>query len=361
MRSIIFGTAGCILLAAVWSCNGLRIVPGPEGKLMVNVALETPFGVRTKSVDLNSFVFLLIDQGGDTLHRNTVGEITGTPLSLEEGIYSIVVFNEDFDAPAFGKPYYYGSETAEIIAGESCEVGLTCVQENTGIRVVFSEDFETMYENYGMNVSGTGGSLDFDGSSENLWGYFFPGQVTLTLNTEGSPAGSVDRSIEARYMYTFLVESSGNSQENVEPVFTLSVDTTHTWVSCAWDDTGLSGDGTTKETAYSVAAARALDVRIPDIWVCGYIVGHYTTPANFLPGGLESETNLALADDVLEMDINKTLSVSIPLGSIRDELNLKTNPGNLYRKVCLKGKTKDLYFGQPGLENLKEIFWIEDD
>ena len=100
---------------------------------------------------------------------------------------------------------------------------------------------------------------------------------------------------------------------------------------------------------------------IPDIWVCGYIVGHYTTPANFLPGGLDSETNLALADDVLEMDINKTLSVSIPLGSIRDELNLKTNPGNLYRKVCLKGKTKDLYFGQPGLENLKEIFWIEDD
>lgn len=356
MKRLFGETAGCMLLAMMCACNGLRIVQGPEGHLIVDVVVETPFGVRTKSAGLDSFVFLLIDQAGDTLHRATVGEIKGSSLSLGPGTYSIVAYNESFTVPAFDKPYYYGSKDADVIAGESCKVELVCKQENTGVRVVFSQEFRQLHQEYHMNVSGTGGSLDYNGDTENLWGYFFPGQVQLALFTGSEEAGSVDRELQAKHMYSFLVERSGDSQENVEPVFTISVDTARTWVSYIWDDPDMAGDGLTKETAYSVAAARTLKGEIPDVWICGYIVGYYSGPSTFLPGGTNCNTNLALADSKTETDKDMTLSVKLSSGTIRDELNLQDHSGNLYRKVWLKGKTIESYYGQPGLE-VKEAAW----
>ncbi|HPV87770.1 MAG TPA: DUF6359 domain-containing protein [Bacteroidales bacterium] len=355
MKRFFWRTAGWILLAVMCACDGLKIVPGPDGQLIVNVVVETPFGVRTKNTGVDSYVFLLINQTGDTLYRDTVGAIKGSALSLEPGTYSVVVYNEPFTVPAFDKPHFYGSETAHVIAGESCEVVLVCKQENTGVRVVFSEEFRQIQQNYYMNVAGTGGSLNYDGDTENDWGFFFPGQITLSLFTDGQEVGSVDRQVLAKHMYSFFVERTGTSQENVVPVFTLSVDSTRTWVSSIWNDMNTAGKGLTKETAYSVTEARELEAGIPDIWICGYIIGYYKSSTTLMAGGTDNETNLALADGKNETDINKTLAVNLTAGAIRDGLNLLNHPENLYRKVWLKGKTRDKYFGQPGLENLKEF------
>ncbi|MBP6867477.1 MAG: DUF4493 domain-containing protein [Bacteroidales bacterium] len=357
MRRNILKAAGCILFAALWACNGLNIVPGPDGFLVVDVAVETPFGVRTRSTGLDNYVFLLIKQGGDTLYNSTVGKITGSPLSLTPGNYTIEVFNEPFTAPAYDKPYFYGSQTAEVVGGESCEVLLVCKQENAGVRVVFSEAFSQKYTTYSMNILGTGGSLNYDSTTESRWGYFFPGQINLTLTADGSSLEPIERQIQARYMYNFLVEESGGTQDNVEPVFTLSVDTVRTWVSSTWNNTEGTVRGLTKETAYTIAEARTLEGGLNDIWVCGYIVGCYSSGGVFFFGGNESATNLALADS--ESYIEKPLSypVELPLGTIRDALNVVDNPGNLLKKVWIKGKTNASYFGLPGLKSPKEYSW----
>jgi hypothetical protein len=48
------------------------------------------------------------------------------------------------------------------------------------------------------------------------------------------------------------------------------------------------------------------------------------------------------------------LSVQLPSGELRDDLNLVDNPGLLGRKVCLKGDIVEAYYGIPGIKNISE-------
>lgn len=358
MCSKILKLAGCVLLAAAWSCNGLKIVPESEGDLIVNVSMETPFGVKTKSVDLSSYQFFIFNNQMDTLYNTTVGEIAGSTISLMPDQYHIVVYNQQFSVPAFDQPYYYGYKAANIVAGETCEVQIVCKQENCGVRVIFSDAFTQSCTTYKMNVSGAGGSLDYDNTTTDQWGYFYSGSTTLSLYVDETLFGSVEKWLELGYMYSFLVEPSGDTQENVEPVFTITVDTTRIWTSDVWNELDITTNkGTEKETAYTVAEARTLDGGLTDVWVTGYIVGYYVSASSFMAGGTDSETNLALADDSGETIKSNTLSVKIPDTAVRDELNLLTNPENLYQKVWLKGRTVESYFGEPGLELIQEVVW----
>ncbi|HOG24755.1 MAG TPA: DUF4493 domain-containing protein [Bacteroidales bacterium] len=358
MRRNVLKAAGCILLAALWACNGLNIVPDQDGYLVVDVTIETQFGVRTRSTSLDNYSFLLIRQGGDTLYNSNVEQMTGSPLSLTPGNYTIEVYNEAFTVPAFDKPYYYGRQTAEVVAGESCEVLLVCKQENAGVRVVFSEAFSAQFTTFSMNISGTGGSLNFDSTTNNRWGYFFPGPISLTLTADGSSSDPVERQVQAKYMYSFLVEGTGGTQDNVEPVITVSVDTVRNWITSLWNDVDGTVRGLTKETAYTIAEARTLPGGLSNIWVCGYIVGCYSTTGKFFFGGTETYTNLALADSNTEEDKTKTYPVELPIGAIRDSLNVVDHAAYvLVSKVWIKGTTNASYFGLPGLKNPKEYSW----
>jgi hypothetical protein len=358
MCSKILKLAGCVLLAAAWACDGLKIVPGSEGNLIVNVSMETPFGVKTKSEDLSAYNFLLMDSRADTVYYNTVGEIAGSTISLEPDFYHVIVFNRHFSVPAFDQPYYYGYKMVEVVAGQTCEVQVVCKQENCGVRIIFSEAFTQFCTTYEMLVSGACGSLDYDNTTTGMWGFFNPGQTTLQLWIDQTLFGSAEKYLDSGHMYSFLVEETGNSQENVEPVFTISVDTTRTWTADVWNELDITTNkGTEKETAYTVAEARTLEGGMTDVWVTGYIVGYYVSSTSFEAGGTNSNTNLALADDSGETVKSNTLSVKIPDTAIRDELNLSTNPENLYQKVWLKGRTVESYFGEPGLELIQEVVW----
>lgn len=358
MCSKILKLAGCVLLAAAWACDGLKIVPGSEGDLIVNVSMETPFGVKTKSADLSSYSILIMNNQLDTLHNSTVGEIAGNTISLAPDTYHIIVYNMLFPEPAFEHPYYYGYKMATVIAGETCEVQIVCKQENCGVRIIFSDAFTQSCTTYKMNVSGACGSLDYDNTTTDQWGYFYSGSTTLSLYVDETLFGSAEKWLEVGYMYSFLVEPSGDTQENVEPVFTITVDTTRIWTSDVWNELDITTNkGTEKETAYTVAEARTLEGGLTDVWVTGYIVGYYISSSSFAAGGTDSETNLALADDSGETVKSNTLSVKIPDTAIRDELNLLDNPENLYQKVWIKGRTVESYFGEPGLELLQEVSW----
>ena len=350
--------AGCVLLAAACACDGLKIVPGSEGDLVVNVSVETTFGVKTKSADLSSYSIFIMNNQMDTLYNSTVSEIAGNTISLAPDIYHIIVYNMLFPVPAFEHPYYYGYKMATVVAGETCEVQIVCKQDNCGVRVVFSEAFKQSCTTYKMRVSGACGSLDYDSATTDMWGFFNPGKTTFQLWTDQTLFGSAEKDLVSGYMYSFLVEETGNSQENVEPSFTITLDTLRTWTSDIWNNLEITTNkGTQKETAYTVAEARTLEGGLTDVWVTGYIVGYYVSSSSFEAGGTGSETNLALADDSGETVKSNTLSVKIPDTAIRDALNLAANPGKLYQKVWLKGRTIESYFGEPGLELIQEVVW----
>ena len=67
-----------------------------------------------------------------------------------------------------------------------------------------------------------------------------------------------------------------------------------------------------------------------------------------------SRTNILLGPKSSTVDKDACLSVQLPSGDLRDELNLVDNPSNLRRKVYLRGDIVEAYFAIPGIKNISE-------
>ena len=93
------------------------------------------------------------------------------------------------------------------------------------------------------------------------------------------------------------------------------------------------------------------------VWVCGYIVGGDLSSAkegiSFTPP-FTSMTCLAIASRSSVTSKSSCMSVKLPKGDIRTEINLADNPGLIGRKIYLKGDLIAAYFGIPGIENITE-------
>lgn len=115
----------------------------------------------------------------------------------------------------------------------------------------------------------------------------------------------------------------------------------------------VEGDGT-QAKPYTVAQAKAKQSETAK-WVSGYIVGFIntaTTPYTYTYSATGAiATNMLIADSPSETVDGNCVPVQLPVGSIRDALNLSANPSNLGKKVNVKG---DLlaYFSVPGVKTL---------
>lgn len=92
------------------------------------------------------------------------------------------------------------------------------------------------------------------------------------------------------------------------------------------------------------------------VWVKGYIVGFVdgaklADGAKFTAEGCETATNLLLATNPAETNVENCIPVQLPSGDIRAALNLQDNPDNLGKEVKLYGYVLK-YFSVPGLKNV---------
>lgn len=97
-------------------------------------------------------------------------------------------------------------------------------------------------------------------------------------------------------------------------------------------------------------------------YVKGYIVGYVTgmsiDGAVFGASGDEvSDTNILLGGSSAEDDVTACIPVQLPKG-MREELSLKSNPGNLGKQIILCG-TYEKYFSVPGLKNLTSYKFVD--
>lgn len=95
-----------------------------------------------------------------------------------------------------------------------------------------------------------------------------------------------------------------------------------------------------------------------EAWVKGYIVGWVdgktlAEGAQF-NGTATSQSNVLIADDPNETNVSKCVPVQLPAGSVRNGVNLQTNPGNYKKVVSLKGSLEK-YFGTAGLKTVTEF------
>lgn len=123
-------------------------------------------------------------------------------------------------------------------------------------------------------------------------------------------------------------------------------------------NTSIYGEGT-MQNPYTVKGAM-LNQNGKLGWVKAYIVGYIPSGADVsstisdVVFGAEGagETNMVVSVGPDDKNINNCLAVQLPSGAIRDSLNLKGHPQNLYQEVMLLG-TMEKYFGGSGIKNVQ--------
>lgn len=117
-------------------------------------------------------------------------------------------------------------------------------------------------------------------------------------------------------------------------------------------------------TAYQCRIG-SVNKELPKPWVTGYIVGVVNTAVgNVLnercaqfEGPFAVNTNLLIALTPDVRDWSQCATVQLPSGSVRDALNLSSNPGNLGRQVSIRGTSGEKYCGVYGLRDADDYNW----
>lgn len=120
--------------------------------------------------------------------------------------------------------------------------------------------------------------------------------------------------------------------------------------------------GKYRETPYSVAAAIKAQGsgKTGNVWVKGYIVGYIPTGGEtsttinntvFAAPTDDMKSNIVLAPSADEQIATNCMAIQLPVGVVRDALNLKDNPTMLGASVMLYGSLEK-YFGGAGLKSV---------
>ena len=171
----------------------------------------------------------------------------------------------------------------------------------------------------------------------------------LTLNPKAGGTGSMDITVSATKntattQRTAIVAIIPTDNNNLEPII---INVIQKGKSASESNNG------TKERPYTVAEAVANKGEKGNkdfVWVEAYIVGTEKSGLS-LKGAVD--TNLLIADNKEESDVENAMPAELPDNKVRTNLNLKNNPEMYKAKVLLYGTLED-YFKGPGMKGVKE-------
>ena len=120
----------------------------------------------------------------------------------------------------------------------------------------------------------------------------------------------------------------------------------------------MAGNGTA-ENPYTVEDIKGSGATGSNVYVKAYIVGFVPgkamDEAKFTAEGCEATSNVLIAASPDETSVDNVMPVQLPVGAVRDAINLKDNPANLKQEVVLCGNI-EAYFGKTGL---KAVVWAK--
>lgn len=347
----------CLVLMAAVSCQMLGM-PDPadeKGELRIAFSDSAVTKVAEEIPDTSDFLLTVSSADGTMVYDGKYGD-SPESIMVDAGSYTIYVRSSEFRKPAFSAPQYGDEQCVVVASGGVADVRLTCVQMNAGVRLHIDESFLKNCPDAVLFLKSDEGKLMY-GYSEKRVAYFLPGDVSLLMSRNGADDVLFTRSLEPRSVLEIDVSAAGGSTASPQESIKVAVDTSRTWMSESYviGGSGSSGKGSSISDALTVSQAIA-SADEEDVWVSGYIVGGDLTSssASFSPP-FSSRTNLVLGPRSSTSSRSSCLSVSLPSGYIRDELNLVDNPSLLGRKVCLKGDIVESYYGLSGLKNLTDF------
>ena len=348
----------CLLMPVLAACNMLG--DGPEskkGELRVSFG-DLPSEETRAAIDMPDtcdFILSVSDSNGESVYQGSYNDAPESVI-VKEGNYTVKVLSREFSNPEFSAPQYGDEQVVVVKADETVSVKFICAQLNSGMRLKISPDFLTVYPDAALVLKSDEGSLMYSYSEKRI-AYFQSGNVSLVMTQ-----GGVDNTLLTRWLGPGEILSLGvGVSQKQDPQtglkrddISISIDTTRVWTEDYYVIGEEDKNGSTAETAMSIAQAMA-SAGAKDVWVRGYIVGgDLTNSSGSFEAPFSKNSNLILGPKSATTNRSSCLAVELPTGKIRDELNLVDHSELLGRKVCLKGDIVETYFGLVGLKSPSE-------
>ena len=343
------------LLLFVVGCETMGLRTPDEGELRIAFASGVNEVTRTSSdiPDTSDFILTVTDSKGKMIYQGAYGDCPES-MPVSAGSYVVKALSSEFEKPAFSAPQYGDEQCVVVPKGGVADVKLLCRQMNSGVKLRVAKNFLTQCPDGVLFLKSDQGKLMY-GYSEKRVAYFIPGNVSLILSENGRDQVLMTRTLQAQEILSLGVSVAPSGASSTESRISVAVDTTRNWIDEAYVIGGQGNNGSDVADAMTVLQAQSA-AGSKDVWVCGYIVGGDLTSANAsFDEPFSSRTNILLGPKSSTADKDACLSVQLPAGSLRDQLNLVDNPQNLRRKVYLRGDIVDAYFGIPGIKNISQF------
>ena len=301
--------------------------------------------------DTSDFLITVSDSDGEIIYDGSYGA-SPESIMVDAGSYDIYVRSCDFSKPAFSTPQFGERQCVVVPSGGVCDVKLTCVQMNAGIRLRIDESFLKCCPDAVLFLKSSSGKLMYS-FTETRVAYFLPGNVSLMMSENSVDRILFTRELQPRSVLDIAVSAASDPDSPSKESISVAVDTTRNWTSESYvigEDENDEGEDMSRALTVSQALS---SIGAEEVWVSGYIVGGDLTSssASFDPP-FTSRTNIVLGPRSSTDDRDACLSVNLPSGSVREGLNLVDNPSLLGRKVYIKGDIVEAYYGIPGLKNV---------
>lgn len=345
----------CLVLLAAVSCQmlGMPEDVSEKGELRISFLDDQVTKVVEDIPDTSDFLLTVSGPDGSVVYDGSYGD-SPESIMVDAGSYTIFVRSCDFARPAFSAPQYGDEKCVVVPSGGVADVKLTCVQMNAGIRLMIEESFLKYCPDAVLFLKSSTGKLMY-GYAERRVAYFQPGNVSLMMSEAGTDKVLFTRNLQPKTVLEIAVSAVGGQDDEQERI-SVAVDTSRNWTTESYviGEGAESGKGNDISDALTVSQALA-SAGEEGVWVSGYIVGGDLTSssASFNPP-FSSRTNIVLGPRSSTSSRASCLSVSLPSGHIRDDLNLVDNQSLLGRKICIRGDIVEAYYGMTGLKNVTD-------
>ena len=223
MKQFILYMGICSLLLGAASCRD-ESATLPTGSLYLGVEEDATILTRATTEVTDELLRVdIIDAAGDTLksYDDYYTEVRGQQIVLPVGSYTVAVRSNLSGGAAWETPFYAGSESVTVQAGEITSAQVVCQITNTKVIVEYASSLSQYFSNYETTVSNTSGSLLYT-RDEYRAGYFAPEKLTAELhltNLDGNTftLTRVYPDIQPRYAYKlryYLDEGDGGEDDS---------------------------------------------------------------------------------------------------------------------------------------------------
>lgn len=349
---------GLLMTAMTLSCNKVPS-ENAQGCLSWNFSRLPYTRASVDLPDTDAFVLTVRNSAGEVLYDGVYGDSPESIL-VNPGSYTVKAVSLEFDKPEFSAPQFGDEQVVVVQSGTTTNARLNCVQLNSGLRLRLGSDFKAAYPNGSVSVSSADGVLTYV-RTENRIGYFNPGNVSVALDDGNTTKVLLTRFLESGEILSLGI-SCPSSVVPPEPeqggTLSIVLDTSRVWNSYDYEiGSGQDADpGASILTAYGIGQAKE-HIGEKGVWVRGFVVGGDLSSAKegiSFSAPFTSMTCIAIAARSSVRSKSSCLSVKLPKGEIRTELNLADHPELIGRKIFLKGDLIEAYFGIPGVENITE-------